>query len=187
MASASTPREVGRVSDAAVLAKTGRVWSEWFSLLDGDGATGWTHRAIAAHVAEQYQVDGWWAQTVTVEYERERGLREKYQKSDGYSASGSRTVGVPVDVLYATVSDRLERGEWPGELVITVRKATANRSIRASVAEGSNLDIMFYVKGAGKSQITIQHDKLPDAESVTRLKAFWAAALDRLKAELTGA
>ncbi|MFN0073064.1 MAG: hypothetical protein ACKVVP_16390 [Chloroflexota bacterium] len=168
-------------------AKTGRTWAEWFALLDADGANQWEHKRIASHLLEHYDASGWWSQTVTVEYERERGLRDKYQKTDGYSASGSRTIGVPVDVLYEAVANGEQRTAWLGELELTIRKATPSRSVRLTVADGTNLDVMFYAKGEGRAQITLQHDKLPDAETTARMKAFWSEALDRLKTGLAGA
>lgn len=178
------PRAVGRMGDEAVAAKTGRVWEEWFTLLDADGAHQWPHKQIAAHLVERYELSGWWAQSVTVEYERARGLRDMYQKTDGYSASASRTINVPIEVLFQAVDDPARRAAWLYGLDITVRRSTPNRSLRISVADGTNLDIAVYAKGEHRAQITIQHDKLPDAESVTRLKAYWSDALDRLKASL---
>ena len=42
------PRE--RMSDAAVQAKTGKTWPEWFAVLDKAGAAKMTHKEIAAHL-----------------------------------------------------------------------------------------------------------------------------------------
>src|SRR5262245_49221569 len=78
------------MSDTAITAKTGRSWADWVSVLDRERAAEKPHREIARFVASLGTPD-WWTQTVTVGYERIKGLREKGQRSDGgYEASKSR-------------------------------------------------------------------------------------------------
>jgi len=43
------------------------------------------------------------------------------------------------------------------------------------------VEVGFYPKGARKSQVAVQHNKLPDAKAAARMKTYWAGALDRLK------
>ena len=64
-------------SDAALKANTGCTWERWVKALDRVAAHTWPHRRIAEYVSEKYKVPGWWAQTVTVGYERIKGLRAK--------------------------------------------------------------------------------------------------------------
>ncbi len=45
----------------------------------------------------------------------------------------------------------------------------------------THLDVTFYVKGDAKSQVIVQHGKLPDAKGAETMKAYWSEALDRLK------
>ena len=89
-----------RMSGAAVKAKTGKDWQQWFSILDKAGAAKMSHKAIAEYLYGKRGVPGWWSQMVTVTYEQERGLRDKHQKADGYAVSISRTFGVPINILY---------------------------------------------------------------------------------------
>jgi len=42
--------------------------------------------------------------------------------------------------------------------------------------------VQFYPKGAAKTQVTIRHNKLADADAAEQMKAYWSAALDRLRA-----
>jgi hypothetical protein len=62
-------------SDAVLKAKTGCTWERWVTALDHARAYTWPHREIAKYAQEKYKVPGWWAQTVTVGYERIKGLR----------------------------------------------------------------------------------------------------------------
>jgi hypothetical protein len=43
------------------------------------------------------------------------------------------------------------------------------------------LAINFYLKDPKKSQVVVQHSKLPDARTAKRMKAYWSNALDRLQ------
>jgi hypothetical protein len=48
----------------------------------------------------------------------------------------------------------------------------------------TSLEINFYPKGADKSQVVVQHSKLPDAKSSAKMKTYWGKALDRLRSSL---
>jgi hypothetical protein len=121
---------------------------------------------------------------VTVLYERDRGHRAKHQRPDGYSISASRTVAVPLPRLYQAWGDK-QAGQWLKSEPFTVRKATKDRSMRITWPDGTNLEVMFYPKGAGKSQVTVQHSKLKSAAAGEKLKKYWAGALDTLVSTLT--
>ena len=63
------------VSDDAVRSATGKGWDEWFAILDAAGAVAWKHPDIARWVAGEFGISGWWAQSVTVGFERARGCQ----------------------------------------------------------------------------------------------------------------
>ena len=88
------------IREEAVQNATGRAWSEWFALLDQAQAQSWSHAAIARWLATEHGVTAWWSQTVTVEYERARGLRQVHQKASGFAASASKTLALSVDELH---------------------------------------------------------------------------------------
>jgi hypothetical protein len=87
------------VADERVLEATGRGSQAWFALLDGWGAAGRSHTEIARRLREDQGVDAWYAQSITVGYERARGLRAPGQRPDGFAVGASRTVAVPVERL----------------------------------------------------------------------------------------
>jgi uncharacterized protein YndB with AHSA1/START domain len=176
------------VSDEAVKAKTGKDWGEWFAILDAAGAQAMDHKQIVAYLVEHHQVGPWWRQMVTVSYEQARGLREKHEMPQGYQISRSRTIGAPLDRLFAAWEDPAQRARWlPGDPPLAIRPrrqppATPGKSLRATWGEdGTNLEIYFYPKGENKVQVTAQHSKLPDADRAQALKTYWAEALKRLE------
>jgi hypothetical protein len=63
------------IGDETVKARTGKSWEEWFLILDEWGMKEKGHTLTAKHLQEAYNVGPWWAQTVTIRYEWERGLR----------------------------------------------------------------------------------------------------------------
>ena len=178
---------LARIGDAAVKAKTGRTWREWFAILDEAGATQMDHRQIVAYLGEHHRIAPWWQQMVTVGYEQERGLRQVHQTPTGYQVSASKTVSVPIGVLFDAWEDPRSRARWlPGES-LSIRKSTPFKSMRVLWSEGAtSLDINFYPRGESKSQVSLSHTKLADAAATSRMKAYWAQRLAALKECLEG-
>lgn len=162
------------ISGEAVRKATGRDWKEWFTLLDKGGARKLDHKGIVAMVAEK-GAGPWWQQMVTVAYEQERGLREKHQKADGFSAGASKTVGAPLAKVYRAFQARVKKE--PG---VEVRKATPEKSMRLTWNDGSSVNVNFYAKGDGKSQVTIEHEKLAGQKVVAQRKKYWGEFLASL-------
>ncbi|MBA3235366.1 MAG: hypothetical protein H0T59_05155, partial [Chloroflexi bacterium] len=84
-ATPSTDAEALLTSDDAILRATGRGSGDWFGLLDGWGAQERRHPEIARWLMNEHGVDGWWAQNLTVSYERARGLRARHQMTSGFA------------------------------------------------------------------------------------------------------
>lgn len=170
------------VSDAAVREATGRGWSEWLALLDEWGALQRSHTEIARWVSEDHGVPGWWAQSVTVGYERARGLRAPGQRPDGWSVSASKTIAVPVDVLFSAFADGSLRERWLPGAELHVRTMTPCRSARYDWEDGSTrVYVGFTDRGDGKSSVAVQHERLPDAETAEEMKAWWRERVAVLK------
>lgn len=175
------------MSDAAIQEKTGCTWEKWVFALDHSGAATMSHREIAELVSKRYKVGSWWAQTVTVGYERIKGLRERGQRRDGsYEASKSRTFNVPVQVLYDAWANARMRKRWLAGATMRVRTATSPKSMRLdwNGEEGGIVAVGFFPKGKGKSYVAVAHTKVKDRPTVARLKQFWTDRLDALAAQL---
>ena len=170
-----------RMSDEAVKAKTGKTWSEWFKLLDADGAKKLTHQEIVALLNKKHGVGPWWQQMVTVTYEQARGLRAVHEKPGGYEISVSRTIDTSVRKAFKAWTDEKTRKAWLSA-DFTIRKATANKSLRITWEDGKTIvAVAFVPKGASKCQVVAQHNKLRDAKLAAKMKAFWGDALEALK------
>jgi len=168
------------MSDSVIREKTGCNWERWVKALDSDGADKMPHGEIAALVKKTYKVGDWWSQTVTVGYERIKGLRAKGQRRDGsYEASKSRTFDVPVKTLFEAWADGVTRRRWLTGAAVRIRTATEPKSIRLDWND-SIVAVGFAPKGSSRSSVAVQHTKLPDRETANELKEYWAARLDAL-------
>ena len=171
------------MSDAAIRARTGRTWAQWVRVLDAVDATKMSHADIARRVREEFKVGDWWAQGVTVGYERIRGLREKGQRRGGaYEASKSKTLPVTAEVVFAAFADARTRGKWLPEEVV-VRKATPPRSLRMTWPDGTGVEAWIVAKGP-KCSVALQHTKLASKADQAARKAYWADRLAALEALL---
>jgi len=179
-------KKAAGITDATVQLRTGKRWKEWFLLLDHIGGKKKSHRELVIFLNQRYpRLGGWWEQMITVAYEQSRGLREMHQQASGFTANVSKTIAAPLARLYRAWTEAALRIQWLPRAALTVRKATRNKSLRISWADGkTSLEVNFYAKGAGKSQVVVQHTRLADARAVARSKAYWGQRLDALKALL---
>ena len=170
-------------SDSIVETRTGKNWTQWFRILDQAGAGKMPHREIAAFLGAKYRLAPWWRQMVAVEYERARGLRVKFQGSSGsFAANSGRTIAAPLAKVYAAWTDARKRRSWLPGAPLEITTHTKNKSLRAAWdGNKSRLGVNFSARGAGKTQVAVDHMKLTSVREVKKMKAYWSAALNRLE------
>ncbi|MGP4111692.1 DUF4287 domain-containing protein [Streptomyces sp. 4N509B] len=175
-----------RMSDDAVRARTGRGWDEWFALLDEWGAPAHSHTEIARWLVEKHALGGWWAQSLSVGYEQERGMRTPSQHVDGaFAASASKTVNVAAERVSEAFTDPALRERWLPGARIAIRTSRPGRSLTADWNDGaSRLSVYLTVQGETKTRVGLQHRRLPDAATAERMKTHWRSAFSRLAALL---
>jgi hypothetical protein len=168
------------MSDDKIAEKTGRTWIEWVRVLDTDKASTLPHRGIAALVHGKHRVADWWAQAVTVGYERIKGLRERGQRRSGaYETTKSRTFDVPVTALFRAWADDQTRRRWLGG-ESSVRTATAPKSLRLQWPDGTIVAVNFTAKGPKKSAVALAHTKLRSKGAADDARKHWTDRLDTL-------
>jgi hypothetical protein len=182
-----TPTYETVVSDEKMRGATGKSHEEWFAILDTWGGTDHNHTEIARYVIEELGVDGWWGQSITVSYERARGMRAVGQMKDGWRINASKTVNVPVAALFDAIVEERIRKEWLPDADMSLRTATKPKSARYSWEDGSTrLNVSFESKAPKKATVFVSHERLPDADTGDAMKVYWRAALVDLKAHLEG-
>jgi hypothetical protein len=112
-------------------------------------------------------------------------LRERGEKAGGFEVSVSKTIAVPIGELYKAWADDKIRNGWLREKGSSITKATKDKSVRLLWSdEVTRLSVDFYPKGDAKSQVVVQHLKLPNSEKAAEIKEYWSKALDKLKSIL---
>jgi hypothetical protein len=166
-------------SDEKIRENTGHTWDEWADLIDAGPGRLAGHTAIAAWVHAEHGVPGWWAQGVTVGYERIAGLRLPGQMPDGtFSVSRSRVLALPAELLRAALLDDTGRVDlFPG-LDTVLRSKPASKALRfAASRAGRSLGSLLFSMDPlldGRLRVTVTHDKLTSADAGERWKPYWA-------------
>ena len=160
------------MKDATVKAKTGCTWERWVKALDRSGAQTMTHTQIAELVHEKWKVSGWWAQMITVGYERIRGRRDRNQRDGGYAVSKSRTFACSVGDLSEAFAPAARR-QWLGDEKVEPRKSVHGKVARWKRPDGSKVEVIFLARGPGKATVALQHDGLGGKYDVERWRSFW--------------
>ncbi|WP_313407491.1 hypothetical protein [Aeromicrobium sp.] len=179
---------------ASISTATGVDWTEWDAWLTSEGALDRPHAEIAklalrrvhelgitTHAANGKPFnDGWWSQTIAIEYGHQHGLREQGQQSKGdHAVSASRKVVGSLDELLQRWLDAVAgRTEFDGVELAgepSARSTEKWRYWRAKLADGSavNVDI-------SADRIAVQHAGLTSAEDRERWRPFWKSQLSSL-------
>ncbi len=172
-------------SDAKLHEATGRYWLEWIAILDAWDGRGHKHGEIVEYLSREHSVPPWWRQAVTNGYERATGMRKKHQQADGFTVYASKTVGVPLEVLFDAFVDDAKRAAWLEDGAMSVRGAQPGKVARFDWAgDESRVMVTFEGKGPGRATAHVAHERLPDAASGEAAKSAWRARLAALKSSL---
>ena len=175
-------------SEEAVRGATGRSYEDWFRVLDSADMASRGHGEIADALTGEHGVSSWWAQTITVGYERARGLRPPHGGRDGlFSISASKTIEVPVERLFEAFMDAGLRERWLPDGELRERTSQPARSARFDWGDGATrVNAGCESKGDARSQVALAHERLADAQAADEMKRYWRERLNALKALLEG-
>ena len=178
------PADRGRPS--GVRRGTGREREEWFTLLDEWGAAGRPYREIAAWLTGEHKISDWWAQKLIVEYEQSRKVREPGVRPDGtFTVGTTKTLAVPAERLFEAIADAQLRETWLPGVVMRQRTSQPGRSARFDWQEdGTRVSFQVAPLGEARSQVAVQHERLPDSAAAKKALVFWRERVVALKTEL---
>lgn len=176
---------------------TGRSAEQWRSALDAAGGRGRSHQEIAALALDLMPADitgnaEWWAQSVTIEYERATGARDVGQRCDGdFAVSASKTVHCGLDEArerwQAAIAEHLAENDDTIDGIAFAEEPRLSdtdkwRYWRVALADGTKVDVTIGASGASsaKSSVAVQHEKLGQASDRDRWKPVWKSVLARM-------
>lgn len=164
-------------ADALVREKTGRGWNDWVAAIDAGPGRAAGHTAIAAWLVEQ-GVDPWWAQGVTVGFERITGLRLPGQMPDGtFTVSRSRVVPMSrPDVRELLLDDASRAALLPDHETPMLSKPGVKTPRFALLRGDERLGVVSFAVDAApadRTRLTVTHSQLATAADAARWKQFW--------------
>lgn len=167
------------------LAATGKRWEAWFSMLDRWGARDRKHGETVAFLMGEHGVPGWWAQSITGWYERARGMRRKHQQPDGFTIWASKTIAVPLEVLFDAFVNPRSLRRWLTDGTMSLRTSRPGHTARFDWGDGpTRVSVSFVDKGPAKATVAVAHERLPDPDEAEAAKASWRERLADLKSFL---
>lgn len=192
--------------DETILAKTGKPREAWFKIIDSFDCQVKGHKATAQHLKETYGLNEWYAQGLTVDYERAHGIREVGQRCGGkFAVSVTRTIAAPVERVWQAWADALLLSEWFASKAShdfreggvydngdgdkgRYKRIVPNKRLsftweNEKHSPGSAVIVEFNGKG-DKTTVVVTHDKLPDKTGCEDMKKSWTWALTSLKSYL---
>jgi hypothetical protein len=198
---ANSAKVKGGLSERTSLRITGHGLEHWFAVLDRFGAVEKGHTAAARHLAEDHQIDGWYAQGITVAFERARGVRGVNQRCDGkYEVSVSKVVAANTADVITLFTDKRLRKRWVAgldqQLVAAFSAAIDGPKSKGWVVRPdgqgrwrykwgeTTVQCYLYPKPGGKVSVVVTNMNLPGADSVEERRMMWKAVLQALAAHL---
>lgn len=192
----------GSVSDAKSRERTGHGLDYWFNVLDRFGGVEKGHTASARHLHDAHKVDGWYAQGITVAYERARGVRALNQRCDGeYEVSVSKVMTATTTHVIEALTERRLRKRWlsgaDGQLVNALVAALDNPRSKGIVvrADGqgryrykwgdTTVHFQLFPKDGGKVLLVVTNSRLSEATMVEERRTQWRTALTALAQALS--
>jgi hypothetical protein len=189
----------------AVRKGTGRDLAAWFGLIRRGGMDDAPHKEIAAYLHDEQNVPFWWAQEITVEYEKSIGRRIVGQTHDGsFQIGASKTVGVAADAAWEFIESPRGMGAILGEVPSGARWKSLDTDLgdrthvqTTTYVEGSHvrlrwqpqgdeahsiLQIRVTPKDDGRTTLSFHHEKLADIETREKLKQRWQGTLSAIAA-----
>ena len=183
----------GAVSEARCIEVTGHGFDHWFAVLDRFGSPKQGHKESARHLQQDHGVSAWYSQSITVLYERARGLRTLNQASaGGYQVSVSRTLAAQFVDASKVLTEHAARDPWLAaiepELGAAIAEA-AETKVRAKEgavwiryrAQPGVVELRISAMADGRAKAVVRVEQLPDKASVEPQRSQWRQALDALK------
>ena len=164
---------------------TGHDRAFWFAELDTWGAGRRPYREIADWLTTEQGLSAWWAQKLIVEYEEARGLRDRGARRNGtFSTGASRTVDAPVEKVFEAFADAAARERWLPGVAIEVRSAQPGKIVRLGWPDGTRLQAQFDAKSQDRTTVAVEHQRLPNAAQVPKMRTYWQERLEALRSLL---
>lgn len=184
----------GAVSEERCIEKTGHGFDHWFGVLDRFGAPKMGHKASARYLQDEHHVSAWYAQSITVTYERARGLRELHQNCTGsYQCSVSRVLKANLKQATTTLLNANADPDWLHQLdedsILALQEALASERLQHRETanhirvrtDQQRFELRITSKKDGRSTIQVTVSHIADRDTLEHFRTAWKNCLDQFK------
>lgn len=165
------------ISDNTILKVTGLSWIKWTERMGMMGAPKLSHQEIVRLLIATYNVDDWWAQTLTVRYNRANDHKALGQGGDGfYTAAITEDYSGTIDQALDWWQTKINRSTMFGHDDIETSSTTQTgkwRYYRAVLTDKSRVLVGIYQKTPSKAEIGLIHERLATEEIAAGQQLFW--------------
>lgn len=195
---------MSKISESAVKQATNKTWNEWHQTLSKENASNMSHKEIVSLLRNRHKISHWWAQTITVDYEKLIKRRLIGQTvSTGFQVGVQTTLNLPLKEAWNFLMSSTGIITWLGvvpdfDLSQTKKYQTENgvigeirvfrpfHHIRLSWkpkdwSKTSTLQFTVVSNSPNKTSIRVHHEKLADAKTRIKMKNHWNNVLGELK------
>lgn len=93
-------------------------------------------------------------------------------------------MAVPLAKAYVAWTDEKVRSRCLPDAKMEITSATSGKYVRAKWDGDSRVAVGFFSRGPEKTQVAVDHGKLPNSRECAKMKVFWFEALSRLERAL---
>lgn len=175
-----------KYDDATMSKSTGKTWKQWMDAFKKMKAGDLPHKEIASRLVEDYEVSGWWAQSLTVRFEQETGKRIPGERSDGsFYVTVSSTADGDVDSVFDKWIKKFAGYSSFNKIKavgIPATSATSKwRYWKLKLTDKSRLNVNFSRKSDNKTLVQVNHENLQSTEDIGTWRAYWKNELSSLR------
>ena len=171
-----------KYDDAAMMKSTGKTWKQWMEVFKRIKAKGLAHKEIAELLVSDYEVSGWWAQSLTVRFEQETGKRVPGERSDGsFYVTVSMTIEGDVDSVFDKWINKFSTYSSFNKIKTIDSPVTSVtpkwRYWKIKLGDRSKLNINFARKSDNKTLVQVNQENLSGTDQIEKWRTYWKKEL----------
>lgn len=192
------------IKDSSVIKATGRSITDWVTTIQNSQKGDLSHREIAEFLSKEHGLTSWWAQEITVLYEKQTGKRVTGQtQSSGFQIGVSKTLPVKRDELWniiitpkvfalivsdninpETIINQKRTSETGIEYKITTWESRSHMRMQWKLPEWhsySILQVRLAAQKSGRTVLTFHQEKMADESIREDMRLHWKEVLTKLE------
>lgn len=196
---------MARIGPKAIQKSTGKKLSDWVDIIQRSGFSEASHKSIADFLHQKYQLSFWWAQEITVLFEKHIGKRVTGQTQNGrFQVGVSKTLAINSTLVWnflvSPEFNQLITGDFTPQELNSAAEAINGIRYKTTTFQPfshfrmqwkkrewdkySVLQVRLTSKSDHKTTLTFHKENLPDQNQRKELKLFWSQILHEVEEKI---